>query len=92
MKLFADNSVRVHHATLQVFVTETYKVKKGIASEIRINMSELQNPLYNLTVSSKISLGENKAGHYGLKSARYLGPKTCELVSYNIKCYLKLFY
>ena len=51
-------------------------------------MSELQNTLYNLTVSSKISLGENKAGHYGLKSARYLGPKTCELVSNNIKCYL----
>ena len=77
----------MHHATLQVFVTESCKVKKGIPSEIMINMSELQNPLYKLRASSKINLGENKTGNYELKSARYLGPKTCELVSNNIKCY-----
>ena len=63
MKLIVDNSVRVYHATLQVFVTEAYKVKKGIASEIMINMSELRTPLHNLRASSKISLGETKAGH-----------------------------
>ena len=34
--------------TLQVLVTEIYKVKNGIAPDIMNDIFELQNPLYNL--------------------------------------------
>ena len=39
-----DNSVTVHQKNLQVPVTEIYKVKNGIATEIMKDIFELQNP------------------------------------------------
>ena len=46
-----DNSVTVHQKNLQVLVTEIYKVKIGIATEIMKDIFELQNPMYNLISS-----------------------------------------
>ena len=43
-----DNSVTVHPKYLQVLVTEIYKVKNGISSEIVTDIFELQNPWYKL--------------------------------------------
>ena len=49
--LHLDNSVTVHQKNLQVLVTEIHKVKNGIAPEIMKDISELQNPSYNLRSS-----------------------------------------
>ena len=71
-----DNSVTVHQKTLQVLVTEMYKVKNGIAPEIMKDIFELQNPSYNFRSSCNQFRRENiKAFHYSLQSASYLGPK-----------------
>ena len=50
--LHLDNFAKVCHKKLQVLVTEVYKVKNGIATEIMENSFELQNTLYNLRSSS----------------------------------------
>ena len=81
-----DNSVILHQKHLQDLVTEIYKVKHGIASEIIKDIFELQNPSYNLRSSCNQFRRENiKTVHYGLQSVRYLGPKIWELVPNNIK-------
>ena len=81
-----DNSVTVHQKTLQVLVTEIYKVKHGITLEIMKNIFEQQNPSYNLRSACNQFRRENiKTVHYGLQSVRYLGPKIWELVPNNIK-------
>ena len=42
-----DNSLTVQQKNLQRLVTEIYKVKNGIAPEIKKEIFELQNPSYN---------------------------------------------
>ena len=82
-----DNSVTVHQKKLQSLVTEIYKVKSGIAPEITKDISELQNPSYNLLRSSRNQFGrENiKTVDYGLRSVRYLSPIIWELLPNQIK-------
>ena len=80
-----DNSITVHQKNLQVFVTEIYKVKSGIAPDKMEDIFELQNPSYNLRSSCNQFRRENiKTVQYGLQSVRYLGPKIWELVPNNI--------
>ena len=67
-------------------MTEIYKVKNGIASEIMKDIFEVQNPSYNLKSSYNHFRRESiKTVHYGLQSIKYLGPKIWELVPNNIK-------
>ena len=81
-----DNSVTVHQKTLQVLLTEIYKVKNGIAPEIMKDIFELQNPSYNLRSTCNQFRRENlKTVHHGLQSVRYIGPKIWELGPNNIK-------
>ena len=81
-----DNSVTVYQKNLQVLVTEIYKVKNGTAPEIMKDIFELQNPWYNLRSSCNQFRRENiKTVHYGLQSARYLGPNIWEFVPNNSK-------
>ena len=86
--LHLDNSVKVHHKNLQVYVKEIYKVKNRIAPEIIKGIFKLQNLPYNLRSSSKQFRRENiKTVHYGLHSVGYVGPKIWELVlNNNVKC------
>ena len=58
--LHLDNSVTVHQKKFQNLVTEIYKVKNGIAPEITKDISELQNPSYNLLRSSRNQFGREK--------------------------------
>ena len=82
-----DNSVAVHQKNVQVLLTEIYKVKNGIAPEIRKDIFKLQNPSYSLRSSCNEFRRENiKTVHYGLQSVRCLGPKIWELVPNYIKC------
>ena len=73
----------MHQKNLQVLVTEIYKVKNGIASEIMENILELQNPSYKLISSCNQFRRKNiKTVNYGLQSVRYneviLAFKTCQ--------------
>ena len=62
-----DNSVTLHQNNFHILVTEIYKVKKGIASEIIKDIFELQNPSYNLRSSCNQFRRENiKTVHYSL--------------------------
>ena len=57
-------------------MTEIYKVKNGIASEIMKEIFEQQSSSYNLRSSCNQFRRDNiKTVHYGLKSVRYVGPK-----------------
>ena len=42
-----DHSVTVHQKNLQVLVTEIFKVKNNLASDIMNDVFELKEPLYN---------------------------------------------
>ena len=65
-----DNSVTVHQKNLQVFVTEIYKVKHGIAPEIMKGHFRTTNPSYNLKSSCNQFRRESiKTIHYGSQSA-----------------------
>ena len=76
----------MHQKNLQVFVTEIYKVKNGIAPDIMNDIFELQNPSYNLRSSCNQFTRENvKTVHYGIQSVRYLDPNVWKLVPNNIK-------
>ena len=54
-----DNSVTVHQTNLQVYLTEIYKVKNGIAAEVMKDIFELQNPSHNLRSSCNQFRREN---------------------------------
>ena len=71
---------------MQVLVTETCKVKNGIAPEIMKAIFELKNRSYNLRSTLNQFRKENiKTAHYGLQFVRYLGPNIWKFVLNNIK-------
>ena len=67
-------------------MTESIKLKNGMAPEIMKDIFELQNPSYNLRSScNQLKRQKIKTVHDGLQSVRYLGPKIWELEPNNIK-------
>ena len=81
-----DNSVTIHQRSLQVFTTEIFKLKSGLAPEIMKEVFEKQNPAYNFRSEATHFKRENvKTTHYGIQSVRLLGPNIWDMVPNNIK-------
>ena len=73
------NSVTIHQRNLEVLATEIFKLKSGLAPEIRKEVFKIQNPAYNFRFP------RIKTTHYGIHSIKYLGPKIWDMVPNNIK-------
>ena len=57
-------------------MTESIKLKNGMAPEIMKDIFELQNPSYNLrSFCNQLKRQQIKTVHDGLQSVRYLDPK-----------------
>ena len=83
-----DSTVAIHQRNLQVFVTETFKVKNNLSSEIMKHVLDFQEPYYNLhSETSQFRRGNIKTTHYGIHSVKFLGPKIWAMVPQNNKDY-----
>ena len=70
-----DNVITIHQRNLQVFATEIFKVKNNLSLELMKQVSDFQEPYYNLT----------KIKHYGIQHVKFLAPKIWAMVPQNIK-------
>ena len=76
-----DNTVTIHQRNLQVF-----KVKNNLLPEIMKQVFDFQEPYYNLRSETSQFRRENiKTTHYGIQSAKFLGPKIWAMVPQSIK-------
>ena len=81
-----DNAVTIHQRNLQVLVTEIFKVKNNLSPEIMKQVFDFQEPYNNLRSETSQFRRENiKTTHYGIQSAKFLGPKIWVMVPQNIK-------
>ena len=81
-----DHSVTVHHKNLQVLVTEIFKVKNILASDIMKDVFELKEPPYNLRSESNHFTRRNvKTTYYGLLSINHLAQQIWELVPQSVR-------
>ena len=81
-----DNAVTIHQRNLQVLVTEIFKVKNNSSPEIMKQVFDFQEPCYNLRcVNSQLRRENIKTTHYGIQSAKFIGPKIWVMVPRNIK-------
>ena len=76
----------VHQKNLQVLVTEIFKVKNDLASDIMKDGFELKELPYNLRSESNHFTHRNvKTTYYDLLSMKYLAPQISELVPQSIR-------
>ena len=68
-----DNTVSIHHRSLQVLQAEIVKIKKNTASEIL-------NEIFQNRTSSYSLRWQVHSVYYGTESLSFLGPKIWELV------------
>ena len=81
-----DHSVTVHQKTLQVRVTEIFKVKNNLAPDIMKDVFELKEPPYNLrSESNRFTRRNVKTTYYGPLSIKHLAPQIWELVPQNFR-------
>ena len=81
-----DNAVTIHQRNLQVLVTEIFKVKNNLSTEIMKQVFDFQEPYNNLCSETSQFRRENiKTIHYGIQSVKFRGPKIWAMVPQNIK-------
>ena len=77
--LIDDNSLSIHHRSLQKLVTETSKVKNGISTE-SMNVSEFIGKPYSLWTISYFISRRIRTLKYGTETPSYLGLKLWNFV------------
>ena len=80
-----DNFVTIHVRNLRILATELYKTKENLAALIMHEMFEQKNIQYNLRSQTDFQIGSVKTVNCGLMALRYLGPKICDIVPFEIK-------
>ena len=76
----------VHHKNVQVLVTQTFKVKNSLASDIIKDGFELKELLHNLrSESNQFTSRIVKTTDYGLSSIKYLASQIWELVQESVR-------
>ena len=81
-----QNAVTIYQRNLQFIVTDIFKVKNNLSPEIMKQVFDFQEPYYNLRSETSQFRRENiKTTHYGIQSAKFLGPKIWTMVPQNIK-------
>ena len=80
------NALTIHQRNLQVLVTEIVNVKNNLSPEIMKQVFAFQQPYYKLRSEISQFRRENtKITHYGIQSAKFLGPEIWAIVPQNIK-------
>ena len=81
-----DYSLTVHHKTLQVLITEIFKVKSSLAPDIMEDIFELKEPPFNLRSESNYYTRRNfKTTYFGLLLIKHLALQIWELVPQSIR-------
>ena len=76
----------VHQKILHVLVTEIFKVKNTLVTDIMNDVFESKEPRYNLrTRSNHFTCRNDKTAYYGLLSVKYLALQIWKLVPQNVK-------
>ena len=83
-----NHSMTVHHKNVQVLVTQIFKVKNILATNIMTDVSELKEPTYILqSESNHFTCRNGKITYYGLLPVNHLAPQIWELVPQSVgKC------
>ena len=78
--LTEDNSLNIHHRNLQKLVTEIFKIKNGLSTELRNDVFELIEKPYSLRTTSQFKSRKIRTTKYGIETPSYLGNKLCKFV------------
>ena len=90
--LTEDNSLNIHHRNLQKLVTEIFKIKNGLSTELRNDVFELIEKPYSLRTTSQFKSRKIRTTKYGIETPSYLGHKLCNLVPNEYKTIESLAY
>ena len=86
-----DNSVSIHHNDIHALAIEMHKVATYMSPDIMNGVFKLRNtPHYNLRHTSHFSTDPIHSVYKETESASYLGPKTWEQISAEIKIRVSL--
>ena len=83
--LFKDNSLRIHHRSLQKLAIQIFKVKLGIAPDIMKNVSPIIENPYNLRNETKFKSRNVKTVRYGIETASFVAPRIWSSIPRNCK-------
>ena len=68
-----EKALIIHQRNLQVLVTEMFRVKYNISTEIMKPVFDLQQPYYNLrSETSQFRMENIKTTHYDIQSVKFL--------------------
>ena len=80
-----DNSVSIHHRNIQKLAIEIYKVLHGFSPPILNDIFMPVSSPYNFRRNDKLQKRKVSSVRHGTESISFLGPKTWDLVSSEIK-------
>ena len=80
-----NKSVSIHHRNLRVLITEPYKVKSNMATEILNEIFQNRTSSYNLRTNSSFVVRPVHSVYHGTESFSFLGQKIWELVPEHVK-------
>ena len=80
-----DKAIKIHVRNLQVLVTETFKVKNGIAPKIISYIFKLFSLTYSLRNKRDFVSNHAKTVYLGTESLLYLGPKLWDFLTQDLK-------
>ena len=79
-----DNSVTIHERIIQVLLTDIFKVKSGVRSEIITQSFKFKDHSYDLRKNNCIEKRIIKSSKYGSETVSNLGAKLRNILSKNI--------
>ena len=91
-----NNSVSIHHRSLQALATEMFKIHRCLSPDIPREIFVPKISLYNLRRNNTFERRQVHSVYHGTESLSFLGPKIWDLVPLELKacvCYfLKTHY
>ena len=78
--LIEDNSLNIHYRYLKKLVTEIFKVKNGLSSELMNDVFEFIEKPYSLRATSHFRSRKIRPTKYGIETPSYLVAKFWNLV------------
>ena len=83
--LYKDNSVSIHHRSIQKLATEIYKVKNGYSNILLKEFFIERGTNYNLRDYRNFTQNTPRTSSFGLNSITYFGPIVWSMVPEDLK-------
>ena len=80
-----DNSVSIHHRTLQVLATEIFKIYQSLSPEILRDTFMSNASSYNLCKNDIFEKRQVRSVYHGTELFSFLGPNVWDLVPVELK-------